>query len=74
VYNRPVYAPLPSVAPGFRLALVSLRAPTSLANIPTPPSTHIFAVAGTLRVPLSQPPKHRQTIGLQQPERYVKCP
>jgi hypothetical protein len=35
--------------------------------IPTPASTHIFAVAGTLRVPLSQPQKRRI-----QPERYAQ--
>jgi hypothetical protein len=34
--------------------------------VPAPPFTHIFAVAGTLRVPLSQPPKRRK-----QPERYA---
>jgi integrase len=35
-----------------------------LANIPTPHSTHIFAVAGTLRVPLSQPQKTSYTAGM----------
>jgi hypothetical protein len=44
-----------------------LRLARSIASlIPTPASTHIFAVAGTLRVPLSQPQKRRK-----QPERYV---
>jgi hypothetical protein len=38
-----------------------------LRFIPTPPSTHIFAVAGTLRVPLSQPQKRHIP-----PERYTK--
>jgi hypothetical protein len=38
------------------------------ATPPTPHSTHIFAVAGTLRVPLSQPQKRHI-----QPERYAKC-
>ena len=34
--------------------------------VPTPASTHIFVVAGMLRIPLSQPQKHRI-----QPERYA---
>jgi hypothetical protein len=50
-------------AAGFRLA----RSITSL--IPTPASTHIFAVAGTLRVPLSQPQKRHIPPG-----RYAKYP
>jgi hypothetical protein len=45
---------------GFRLAR------SFAALIPTPASTHIFAVAGTLRVPLSQPQKRHI-----QPERYA---
>jgi hypothetical protein len=50
-------------ATGFRLA-------RSIATlIPTPASTHIFAAAGTLRVPLSQPQKRHIP-----PERYVQCP
>jgi hypothetical protein len=44
--------------PGFRSA--------RSATPPTPHFTHIFAVAGTLRVPLSQPQKRRI-----QPERYA---
>jgi hypothetical protein len=60
-HNRSVYAPLPSVAPGF-------RSPRSAAPS-TAHFTHIFAVAGTLRVPLSQPQKRHI-----QPERYAKCP
>jgi hypothetical protein len=35
--------------------------------VPTPHSTHIFAVAGTLRVPLSQPQKRHI-----QPERSAQ--
>jgi hypothetical protein len=38
-----------------------------LRSIPTPASTHIFAVAGTLRVPLSQPQKRHIP-----PERYAQ--
>jgi hypothetical protein len=61
-YNRTVYAPLPPVAAGLRLAR------SIAALIPTPASTHIFAVAGTLRVPLSRTKNRRK-----QPERYAKC-
>jgi hypothetical protein len=50
-------------AAGFRLA----RSFATL--IPTPASTHIFAAAGTPRVPLSQPQKRHIP-----PERYAKCP
>jgi hypothetical protein len=45
---------------GFRLAR------SFALLIPTPASTHIIAVAGTLHVPLSQPQKRRI-----QPERYA---
>jgi hypothetical protein len=46
-HNRSVYAPLPSVAPGF-------RSPRSVATLlPTAHSTHIFASPGNLRFPLS---------------------
>ena len=45
-HNRIVYASPPSAAGGSGWLGHS---------VPTPASTHIFAVAGTLRVPLSQP-------------------
>ena len=45
--------------------------------VPTPHSTHIFAVAGTLRVPLSQPQKRRiprtlSEIGFELVRKYIK--
>jgi hypothetical protein len=49
-YNRTVYA--------SRLWRYGVTAGSGLASlIPAPASTRIFAVAGTLRVPLSQPQK-----------------
>jgi hypothetical protein len=48
-HNRTVYASPPVGGSGFH----SPRSATPL----TAHSTHIFAVAGTLRIPLSQPQK-----------------
>jgi hypothetical protein len=57
--NRTVYASPPVGGSGFRYA--------RSATPPTLRSTHIFAVAGNLRFPLSQPQKRHI-----QPERYVQ--
>jgi hypothetical protein len=58
-HNRTVYASGAVAPSGFRFA--------RSATPPTLNSTHIFAVAGNLRFPLSQPQKRHI-----QPERYVQ--